>query len=70
MHLKINNNNIVELFCVLGFSEMENFFYYFGYGSNLLAKRIKIQNKSAERVGVGILNDFRLDFADAALDTR
>lgn len=49
---------------------MENFFYYFGFGSNLLAKKIKIQNKSAERVGVGILNDYRLDFADAALDTR
>lgn len=49
---------------------MENFFYYFGFGSNLLAKRIKIQNKSAERVGVGELNDYRLDFADATLDKR
>lgn len=49
---------------------MSNFFYYFGFGSNLLSKRIKIQNKSAERVGVGILNNYRLDFADASLDKR
>lgn len=51
-------------------TKMSNFFYYFGFGSNLLSKRIKIQNKSAERVGVGILNNYRLDFADASLDKR
>lgn len=45
-------------------------FYYFGYGSNLLTKRIRIQNKSAERVGVGELKDYRLDFADTTLDAR
>lgn len=41
-----------------------SFFYYFGYGSNLLTKRIRVQNKSAERVGVGKLENFQLDFAD------
>jgi gamma-glutamylcyclotransferase len=45
-------------------------FYYFGFGSNLLEKRIKIQNKSAVRVGVGKLNDFILDFADATADEK
>lgn len=43
---------------------MNNFFYYFGFGSNLLTKRIKVQNKSAERVGVGKLKNYRLDFGD------
>lgn len=51
-------------------SIMDKFFYYFGFGSNLLSKRIKIQNKSAERIGVGKLNGYRLDFADAAIDKR
>ncbi|XP_037815965.1 gamma-glutamylcyclotransferase-like [Lucilia sericata] len=37
-------------------------FYYFGYGSNMLAKRIHIQNPGAQRVGVGKLQDYRLDF--------
>lgn len=41
-------------------------FYYFGFGSNLLSARIKVQNKSAERVGPGKLIDYRLDFANAA----
>lgn len=49
---------------------MSSFFYYFGFGSNLLAKRIQIQNKSAVRVGVGILKNYRLDFADSAADKR
>lgn len=30
-------------------------FRYFGYGSNLLAKRIQIQNPTAVRVGPGLL---------------
>lgn len=47
-----------------------SFFYYFGYGSNLLTKRIRVQNKSAERVGVGKLENFRLDFADSAADKK
>lgn len=45
-------------------------FYYFGFGSNLLEKRIKVQNKSAERVGPGKLLDYRLDFADAKADKK
>lgn len=45
-------------------------FYYFGFGSNLLRNRIKVQNKSAERVGVGKLVDFRLDFADSTADKK
>ncbi|EDV97873.1 GH17111 [Drosophila grimshawi] len=38
-------------------------FYYFGFGSNMLAKRIHIQNPSAEIVGPALLEDYRLDFA-------
>lgn len=45
-------------------------FYYFGFGSNLLTKRIRIQNKTAERVGVGKLVDYQLDFADATADEK
>lgn len=45
-------------------------FYYFGFGSNLLTKRIQIQNKSAVFVGVGKLIDFQLDFADANADKK
>lgn len=41
-----------------------NKFYYFGFGSNLLSKRIKVENKSAERVSAGKLVDFRLEFGD------
>ncbi|KAM7358567.1 gamma-glutamylcyclotransferase-like isoform 1-T1 [Cochliomyia hominivorax] len=41
---------------------MASKFYYFGYGSNMLAKRIHIQNPAAQRVGVGKLQDYRLDF--------
>ncbi|XP_067648355.1 gamma-glutamylcyclotransferase-like isoform X2 [Eurosta solidaginis] len=37
-------------------------FYYFGFGSNLLTKRIHIQNPSAVRVGPGKLEDYQLDF--------
>lgn len=49
---------------------MPSTFYYFGFGSNLLQKRIQVQNKSAERIGVGKLLDFRLDFADSLADTK
>lgn len=45
-------------------------FYYFGFGSNLLERRIKVQNKSAVRVSVGKLQNYRLDFADAAADPK
>ena len=47
-------------------TELSNKFYYFGFGSNLLSKRIKVLNKSAERVSAGKLVDFRLEFADTA----
>lgn len=32
-----------------------NKFYYFGYGSNMLTKRIHIQNPSAIKLGMGQL---------------
>uniref|UniRef100_A0A0K8UFE0 gamma-glutamylcyclotransferase n=1 Tax=Bactrocera latifrons TaxID=174628 RepID=A0A0K8UFE0_BACLA len=37
-------------------------FIYFGYGSNMLTKRIHIQNPTAVKIGMGILKDYRLDF--------
>uniref|UniRef100_A0A1A9W3E1 gamma-glutamylcyclotransferase n=1 Tax=Glossina brevipalpis TaxID=37001 RepID=A0A1A9W3E1_9MUSC len=37
-------------------------FYYFGYGSNMLTKRIHLQNPTAIKVGPGQLRDYRLDF--------
>ncbi|GJQ66102.1 hypothetical protein Trydic_g5775 [Trypoxylus dichotomus] len=37
-------------------------FLYFAYGSNLLKQRIHINNPSAIRVGIGKLENFRLDF--------
>lgn len=41
---------------------MGNKFLYFGYGSNLLQKRIHIENKSAVRRNIGKLKDYQLDF--------
>ncbi|XP_016978848.1 gamma-glutamylcyclotransferase [Drosophila rhopaloa] len=38
-------------------------FLYFGFGSNMLTKRIHIQNPTAVRVGPALLPDYRLDFA-------
>jgi gamma-glutamylcyclotransferase len=37
-------------------------FYYFAFGSNLLEKRLKIQNQSAEKVGIGVLKSYLLNF--------
>ncbi|XP_075160162.1 gamma-glutamylcyclotransferase-like isoform X2 [Haematobia irritans] len=37
-------------------------FYYFGFGSNLLAKRLHIENPTADRIGPGKLQNYRLDF--------
>lgn len=45
-------------------------FFYFAYGSNLLTRRIRINNSSAVRIANGILNDFKLDFADATADEK
>ncbi|KAH8368720.1 hypothetical protein KR084_009220 [Drosophila pseudotakahashii] len=39
-----------------------NRFLYFGFGSNMLSKRIHIQNPTAVRVGPALLPDYRLDF--------
>lgn len=39
-----------------------DYFNYFGFGSNLLAARIHIENKSAVRKAVGKLANHRLDF--------
>lgn len=41
---------------------MSKTFLYFAYGSNLLSKRIHINNPSAVRVGTGKLHNYRLDF--------
>ncbi|XP_030372636.1 gamma-glutamylcyclotransferase-like isoform X2 [Scaptodrosophila lebanonensis] len=41
---------------------MASKFYYFGFGSNMLAQRIHIQNPTAKRIGAGKLDDYRLDF--------
>lgn len=51
-------------------AKMPGKFFYFGFGSNLLSKRIKVQNKSADRVGVGELRNFKLDFADSKADQK
>lgn len=37
-------------------------FLYFGFGSNLLTKRIHLNNPTAIRRGTGKLKDYRLDF--------
>ncbi|XP_037939271.1 gamma-glutamylcyclotransferase-like [Teleopsis dalmanni] len=37
-------------------------FLYFGYGSNLLTKRIHIRNPTAVKIGAGRLENYRLDF--------
>ncbi|XP_076626531.1 gamma-glutamylcyclotransferase [Colletes latitarsis] len=37
-------------------------FLYFAYGSNMLMKRIHINNPTAVRKDIGILKNFRLDF--------
>jgi len=42
--------------------ETGDHFYYFAYGSNLLAERLHIMNPSAVYVGNGVVNGFRLAF--------
>ncbi|CAB3240972.1 unnamed protein product [Arctia plantaginis] len=44
------------------FKPIENTFLYFAYGSNLLKKRIHINNPSAQFLGSGRLDDHQLDF--------
>lgn len=45
-----------------GILAMSNTFNYFAYGSNLLANRIHVNNPTAVRVGIGKLENYRLDF--------
>ncbi|KAL0901346.1 hypothetical protein ABMA27_006625 [Loxostege sticticalis] len=42
--------------------EKKETFVYFAYGSNLLKKRIRINNPSAQFLGIGKLNNHHLDF--------
>ncbi|KAK9712665.1 hypothetical protein QE152_g24776 [Popillia japonica] len=42
---------------------MSKTFSYFAYGSNLLAKRLRLNNPSAVRNGIGKLEDYEIDFA-------
>ncbi|XP_019696848.1 gamma-glutamylcyclotransferase isoform X2 [Harpegnathos saltator] len=41
---------------------MSNTFLYFAYGSNLLAKRIRLNNSTAVMRDIGYIKNFRLDF--------
>lgn len=41
---------------------MANTFNYFAYGSNLLSNRIHVNNPTAVRIGIGKLENYRLDF--------
>ncbi|KAL6262422.1 hypothetical protein P5V15_007508 [Pogonomyrmex californicus] len=41
---------------------MSNTFLYFAYGSNLLAKRIRLNNPTAIVKDIGYIKNFRLDF--------
>ncbi|XP_023316744.1 gamma-glutamylcyclotransferase-like isoform X2 [Trichogramma pretiosum] len=41
---------------------MPNTFLYFAYGSNMLTKRIHINNPTAVQKYIGVLKDHRLDF--------
>lgn len=42
---------------------MSKKFLYFAYGSNLLTKRLRLNNPSAVRNGIGRLDDYELGFA-------
>ncbi|CAB3240960.1 unnamed protein product [Arctia plantaginis] len=50
-------------------TEPNGYFYYFGYGSNLLAKRIHINNPSAVLISAAKLPNYRLDFINLG-DTK
>ncbi|KAL3268774.1 hypothetical protein HHI36_007874 [Cryptolaemus montrouzieri] len=57
-------NIVTFLQCTFLFRDlnMNGKFLYFAYGSNLLEKRIHIQNPSAVRAGIAKLKDYTLDF--------
>lgn len=42
---------------------MANRFHYFSYGSNLLASRIHVMNKTATALGMGRLCNYKLVFS-------
>uniref|UniRef100_A0A914D367 gamma-glutamylcyclotransferase n=1 Tax=Acrobeloides nanus TaxID=290746 RepID=A0A914D367_9BILA len=44
----------------------EGFFYYFGYGSNLLKERIHVQIKEAVFESTGVLSCHELTFYDSS----
>lgn len=55
--------NLLFYVCIIGLSQiMHGKFLYFAYGSNLLAKRIHVNNPTAVRAGIGKLENYRLDF--------
>ncbi|XP_311500.5 gamma-glutamylcyclotransferase isoform X1 [Anopheles gambiae] len=66
MNCKPSNKTILILgflsACLIDVVMATGTFYYFAYGSNLLAKRIHIQNPTAVRKGFGYLKDYSLDF--------
>ncbi|CAH0774654.1 unnamed protein product [Bemisia tabaci] len=49
-------------YCASLDSAMSGTFLYFAYGSNLLTKRIHINNPTAVRKGIAKLENYRLDF--------
>ncbi|XP_049543754.1 gamma-glutamylcyclotransferase-like [Anopheles darlingi] len=53
---------VIILLFVCSVEMVAGTFHYFAYGSNLLAKRIHIQNPTAVRKGYGYLQDYGLDF--------
>ncbi|XP_061518348.1 uncharacterized protein LOC1272591 isoform X3 [Anopheles gambiae] len=59
MNCKPSNKTILILgflsACLIDVVMATGTFYYFAYGSNLLAKRIHIQNPTAVRKGFGYL---------------
>ncbi|KAJ8723249.1 hypothetical protein PYW08_003161 [Mythimna loreyi] len=48
--------------CCMMVQPNKEYFHYFAYGSNLLKKRIHINNPSAVFLGVGRLDNYKLDF--------
>ncbi|KAH8373454.1 hypothetical protein KR009_007677, partial [Drosophila setifemur] len=61
---RANSNSNITNNVTLDLPEVQgDIFRYFGFGSNMLAKRIHIQNPTAVRVGPAVLDDYRLDFA-------
>ncbi|XP_017059093.1 gamma-glutamylcyclotransferase-like [Drosophila ficusphila] len=61
---RTQGNSIGDFNASLNLPEVRgNKFLYFGFGSNMLADRIHIQNPTAVKIGPALLPDYRLDFA-------